>query len=180
MRKRRFFALLCALLLLLALTACKKDETQDPSADGGTPSAPTTPENGDLSTGEYPFSLRFEYNGTGFDTASGTLFTPGGSTARNFTNDLTALRDRLDECNAYEIGRTKSDLTYQTLSGGALPTGDTTLYTISFTADGNSATITIDQAAINTYAKTDSNVSNIGALVDSLISLTALWNDTFS
>ncbi len=180
MRKRRFFALICTLLLLLAFPACKKNKEQNPNAAGDSGPASSETESNDATVGESPFSVRFETNGSGFDTATGTLFTADGSAARDFSEDLTALRDRLTECNAFVIGEKHSDLTYQTLSGGHTPTGANTHYTVSFTADGNSYTITIDRAAIDAYKTSNSHVSNISALVDSFVSLTTYWNGTLS
>lgn len=178
MRKRHFFALFGALLLLLSLSACKKDEKLIPNvgSNNDTESSATTTEEGDTDGSSTPFSIRFDRDGTGFDTESGLLFTPTSSTAHDFTNDLNDLRNRMDECNAFVIGRSGGDLTYKKLSGGSSAVGDNSLYTIRFTADGETYTITIDDAAIDAYRKTDSDVSNIDALVSSFVNLTDFWN----
>ena len=177
MRKRHFLALFCALLLLLALPACKRKEEPSPEAgDSGHTESTTGTEGGEAESSNGPFSVRFDKNGTGFDTDKGQLFTPTTTTARDFSGDLDPLRNRMVECNAFAIGSSNSNLTYKALSGNTPTTAGNTLYTIRFTADGETHTITIDDAAIAAYRDTDSNVSNISALVDSFVSLTALWN----
>lgn len=177
MRKRHFLAISCALLLLLALPACKRKEEPSPEAgDNGHTESTASTESGEAESSNAPFSVRFDKNGSGFDTDKGLLFTPHATTAKDFSGDLNSLRNRMSECNAYAIGRSSSDLTYKALSGNAPTTAENALYTIRFTADGETHTITIDDAAIATYRDTNSNVSNISALVDSFVSLTALWN----
>lgn len=177
MRKRHFLALLCALLLLLALPACKRDEEPSPEGAGiGGAESHTGTEGDNTEGGNAPFSIRFDEDGTGFDTEQGALFTSTASTARDFAGDLESLRDRMSECNAFAIGRAGGDLTYKSLSGSNPTTAGNSLYTIRFTADGETHTITIDDAAIAAYKDSNSDVSNIAALVDSFVSLTAFWN----
>lgn len=177
MRKRHFFALLCAILLLLSLFSCKRKEEQDGAPAGGDNGAPSTSQTGEDGDGiSAAFAVRFDKDGVGFDTDEGTLFTKTASTSRDFSGDLEALRFDLTEHNACEIGREHSDLTYKTLSGGSTPTGPNALYTVWFTLEGNTYTITIDDAAIAAYGKSNHHVSNIGALVDTFVNLTAHWN----
>jgi hypothetical protein len=179
MRKLRFLAFFLLLFLLLSAISCKKDElSEGPNAD---PSGPADEQAGEESApGEVPFSVRFEAGNEGFDTAAGTLLVAGVSMPRDFSKDLAELKSRLTECNAFQICLSNGDLTYHTLSGGSDPVGENMLYTISFVADDEMRTITIDDAAIRAYASENSNVSNISALIGSFTSMIAFWNGTFS
>ena len=181
MKKRQFFALLCSLFLLLFSVACKKEEqpSATPPAGGGENSPPQSEEDNGAG-GSFPFAVRFEKDGVGFDTEAGTLFTKDAVTSRDFSQDLAYLKERLGECNAYEIRKEHPDLTYKTLSGGKTPTGENPVYVIRITADEETHTITIDEAAITAYKDSNSHVSNIGALVHGLAYQTAYWNGELS
>ena len=179
MRKRQFFAFILMILLLISVVSCKQDEQDIPS--GGNQDEPAAGDTmGEDAPGEAPFSVRFETTGEGFDTVAGTFKSAGVTTPRDFSTDLVALRNRMTECNAFEICLNNADLTYRTLSGGSEPTGENKLYTITFVADNAERTITIDDAAIRAYATSNSNVSNINALIGSFLDWITVWKGAVS
>ena len=180
MKKQRFLAFALVLLVLFSIAACKRDEANE-GPNGTDPTPPVgegDAEGGAL--GDTLFWVRFEAEAEGFDTAAGTLRTASGTVTRDFSGDLAGLYDRMNECNAFKICLEATDLTYRTLSGGSEPAGENKLYTITFIADDVERVITIDDAAIRAYATSNSNVSNINALIIGFSNTIAFWNGTFS
>lgn len=189
MKIARLLAGILACLLLFALVSCNKEEEPTPSPNGafiagdgepdgentnGSADPPSTGEGTDpeaddyMATKGYPygFTLRFAKGDWGFDTASG-FFSGTLTSPYDFSADLAALYQDILERNIYEISRLHADLTYATLSGGQTPPADTVTYTVTFTDNGNTYTVTTDSAALNAYgaATQNSHVSNMKGMI---------------
>ena len=177
MKKLRFLAWLMAILLLLSVAACKKDEangngTPDSSGEDAATNAPDT---GSVTDADdyrmamgFPlgFSLRVTgQSGYGFDTASGTVFCGSEQKTYNFAPHLSALYAEMTEHDIYALCAT-GDLTYKAIAGS--DTADLNeSYTLTFTDNGTTYTVKTDKAALNAYADR-SDIANLASLIQSL------------
>lgn len=194
MKKSRLLAGLLALLMLLLLfTACRKDpvtnptpspnenqqngNTDDTNQGEGNTDPDTTPDNSAqqfFETNEYPmgFSICFTKDGMGFDTASNALLDGSETVSYTFTQeDYRDLYHRLSEGNYKNL---PTDLTYSKLKGESGPQGPGAQYTLIVRMDSDVKTFYIDQAAID-HCSSDSNVSNLGAIVSYFYSCIDLY-----
>ena len=176
MRKLRFLALLLTLVLLVSVTACKKDDTDPPTPDNtGTNGTDVEDVNNDgvsdaadykLVNG-YPlgFTLRLTgESGYGFDTASGQVFCGTEQKACDFTPQLSALYNEMTEHNIYDLCAV-GDLTYKAISGNDYNELNE-VYELTFTEDGTTYSVKTDKAALIGYANR-SDISNLSGLLQS-------------
>lgn len=204
MKKHRLLAGLLALLLLcLPLVACGDEEqpapapapnnTQTPPPPAGgdnnggsnSDSAPNTDPDADiesdpshfLAENGYPmnFTVRFEQNGYGFDTASNTILNGSESVTYTFTaDDFRDLYRCLDNANFWQ---SPLDLTYSKLTGSSSPDGPGVQYTLTVsTADQSTRTCYIDSAAMTRLAD-NPDVNNFAVLVNYLDECVAMYHE---
>ena len=202
MKKIRLIAILLALVLCAtALLSCSDEQPEaDPNANpqGSTPSGDNYApgDNGNDMSGNtdpdanpgadpgvflaengYPmaFTVRFERDGYGFDTATNTLLNGSDSVTYTFTAaDYRDLYNYFDNVNFWTL---PLNLTYSNLTGSSAPEGAGTQYTLTVSrADRETRVCHVDSAAISRLAD-DPDVANMGSLVHYLDECIAMYHE---